>query len=171
MRSIVFLGSVAFGVALYGATPVGRSLSEIAVPLGHVEVAPESVTVSEAQVARVTFVKIATRHDLVSTVRNLKTISERLAVFEEICDHDDIFTLFFKPGNDRNGEIRKMALERMAEIEIVKSLGVRVPYPELKEAARARLQSIYRDERDFLPHKNDGVIRSYVKRTRPQSLK
>lgn len=171
MRSIVFLASAAFGVALHGATPVGRPLSEIAVSLDRVEVPLESVTVSETQVARPTFDKITMVQDLMTIVRNSNSISERLAAFEKIRDHDVIFTLFFKPGKDRNVDVRKKALERMAEVEIIKSIGGLVQIPELKDAAQARLRTLYADERDLLPHQDDGVIRSYAKRTRPRSLK
>lgn len=171
MRGIVSICIVSAGVALYGAAPVGRMVSEIAVPLEKVVVPLESVTVDESEIVKVAPDKIPTMQELVSIVRHSKSTADRLAAFDAIWDQDVIFALFFKPGEDGNIEIRKRAIERMAEVELVKYLGARVPLPEVANAAKERLKGLYEDERDFSPSESDSLIRSYVKRTTPRSIK
>ena len=51
--------------------------------------------------------------------------------------------MFFKPGEDSNVAIRKLALSKLVEVELVRSIADKTKMQELREFAIERLKSIY----------------------------
>ena len=59
--------------------------------------------------------------------------------------------MFFKPGEDSNVAIRKLALSKLVEVELVRSIADKTKMQELREFAIERLKSIYISESDLKP--------------------
>ena len=167
MRGIAILILCSCGVALYGATPVGISVAEITVPIESVTVSQKTVTVAEKDISRkIPDVMPPTQQELYAKVRSMVTESERINAFNGIQDQEMIFKLFFKPGEDSNIAIRKLALNKLAEVEVVKVIADKIKLQELHDAAMARIKSIYANECDFKPILESQVARLYAQRLR-----
>lgn len=166
MRGIAAIILCTCGALLYGAPQVGIPIAEITVPTESVTVLSKAITVTEREITRSIPDVILIQQELFADVRNLNLGDKRFAAFNEILDQELIFKLFFKPGEDCNIAIRKLALFRMAEVELVKVIADKIKVPELQEAAMARIKSIYADERDFKPNSESCVARLYAQRMR-----
>ena len=59
--------------------------------------------------------------------------------------------MFFKPGEDSNVAIRKLALSKLVEVELVRDIADKIKMQELRELAIERLKSIYISESDLKP--------------------
>jgi hypothetical protein len=94
------------------------------------------------------------------------TETERIDAFNRILDQELVFKLFFIPGEDRNVAIRKLALSKLVEVELVRAIADKIEVPELRESAIARLKSIYISESDLKPISESQLARLYVKRMR-----
>lgn len=166
MKGIVTLTFALCGAALFGAAPVGVPIAEIAVPVESITVSKDSVTVAEKDVSRIVPDKVPTLQELISIVRSTAPEKERISALDLIRDQETLFMLFFKPGEDRSIAVRKSALNRLAEVEVVKVLAEKLQIQELRDAALARIKTIYADERDFKPLGGSDVVRQYAKRMR-----
>lgn len=166
MRGIAIVILCACGALLYGAPQVGIPIAEITVPTESVTVLPKAITVTEREISRSIPDAIVMQQSLFDSVRNLKLGDERIVVLDRILDQELIFELFFKPGEDCNVTIRRLALSRIAEVELVKVIADKIKVPELREAAMARIRSIYANERDFKPNFESQVARLYAQRLR-----
>ena len=94
------------------------------------------------------------------------TEAERVDAFNRILDQELVFKLFFKLGEDSNVAIRKLALSKLAEVELVRAIADKIEVPELREFAIARLKSIYISECDLKPISESRLTSLYVKRMR-----
>ena len=72
--------------------------------------------------------------------------------------------MFFKPGEDSNVAIRKLALSKLVEVELVRAIADKIKKQELHEFAIARLKSIYISESDLKPISESQFASLYVKR-------
>jgi hypothetical protein len=154
------------GATLFGVPQVGVPIAEITVPTESVTVLPIQKTVKEKDVSRTIPDVILTQQDLFDCVRNKKDLNERIVALNEILDQELIFKLFFKPGEDCNAKIRKLVLSRMVEVELVKVIAEKIKVQELREAAMARIKSIYANDCEVKPDKESQVARFYVQRMR-----
>lgn len=167
MRGIAILILCSCGVALYGATPVGISVAEITVPIESVTVSQKTVTVAEKDISRkIPDVMPPTQQEFYAKVRGMVTESERINAFNGIQDQEMIFKLFFKPGEDSNIAIRKLALNKLAEVEVVKVIADKIKLQELHDEAMVRIKSIYANECDYKPIPGSQVAMLYAKRMR-----
>ena len=94
------------------------------------------------------------------------TEAERVDAFNRILDQELVFKLFFKPGEDGNIAIRKLALSKLVEVEPVRAIADKIKEQELREFAIARLKSIYISESDLKPISESRLASLYVKRMR-----
>jgi hypothetical protein len=154
------------GVALYGAAPIGLSIAEITVPVESVTVSQKTITVAEKDITRRIPDVVPTQQELFVRVRSMAPENGRIDAFKGIQDQEMIFKLFFKPGEDSNIAIRKLALSKLAEVEIVKVIAEKVKMQELHDAAMTRIKSIYANERDFKPIPESQVAMLYAQRMR-----
>lgn len=126
---------------------VGVRVADIAIPVSAVTVPLAAVTVSEASVVGRSD-SVAMRRELIAAVRGEGSEDQRLMALAQVWDQDDIFFLFFKPGEDRNPNIRVAAVNRLAEIDVLKAVGEKTGIPEVSQAIAQRLEGIYPDSRD-----------------------
>ena len=112
MRVIASMILCACGVTLCGASQVGVSIAEIALPIESVVVSQKAITVSEKEIARaIPDAMPLTQQDFYARVRGvLMPEAERVDAFNRILDQELVFKLFFKPGEDSNIAIRKLAI-------------------------------------------------------------
>ena len=94
------------------------------------------------------------------------TGAEHVDAFNRILDQELVFKLFFKPGEDSNVAIRKLALSKLVEVELVRAIADKIKEQELREFAIARLKSIYISECDLKPISESRLTSLYVKRMR-----
>lgn len=108
--------------------------------------------------------------ELLERVRNTNApLAQRLAAMEQICNQDDIFYLFFKPGEDRNLQIRIAAVQKLTEVDILKILDKKVEIPELKKAIEERLAAVYADEKDRKSPSDATVPVNYARRLKSRT--
>lgn len=158
--------SCACAVTLCAASQVGTSIAEVTVPTESVTVSQKEITVTEKNITRSVPDILSTQKEFFARVRNAAHEHERLSAFNEILDQELVFKLFFKPGEDRNIAIRKLALKNLAEIEVIKVIAEKIKVQELRDEAITRIKSIYADERDFKPISGSQVARLYAQRMR-----
>jgi hypothetical protein len=168
MRVIASMILCACGVTLCGASQVGVSIAEIALPIESVVVSQKAITVSEKEISRaIPDAMPLTQQDLYARVRGvMRPEAERVDAFNMILDQELVFKLFFKPGEDSNVAIRKLALSKLVEVELVRAIADKIEVPELRESAIARLKSIYVSESDLKPISESRLASLYVRRLR-----
>lgn len=148
-----------------GSDLVGVSADKLTVPIESVTVSEASVTASESDLLRSSD-EDAVRKRLISIIRGKRPESERLAAFNRLWDQDDIFYLFFKPGEDRNVAVRVAAVNRLAEADLLRMIGERTNIPEVTEAIKNRINALYADDRDRRESGNSTVSLCYISRLR-----
>lgn len=146
---------------------VGVRASDIAVPVSAVTVPLSAVTVSEASVAGLSD-SAAARRELIAAVRGEGPEDQRLMALAQVWDQDDVFFLFFKPGEDRNPTVRVAAVNRLAEIDVLKAIGEKTGIPAVSQAIAQRLVGIYPDSRDRELPDGSSVAAQYVRRMKTQ---
>ncbi len=112
----------------------------------------------------------ALRRELVAAVRGDGALDQRLAALAQAWDQDDVFYLFFKPGYDRNTDIRISAVNRLAEVDVLKAIGEKTGIPAVSEAISRRLAEIYSDSRDRELPGGSSVAAQYVRRMKARQL-
>jgi hypothetical protein len=168
MRVIASMILCACGVTLCGASQVGVSIAEIALPIESVVVSQKAITVAEKEISRaIPDAMPLTQQDFYARVGGvLMTEAERVDAFNRIIDQELVFKLFFKPGEDSNVAIRKLALSKLVEVELVRAIADKIKKQELREFAIARLKSIYISESDLKTITESRLASLYVKRMR-----
>lgn len=160
------------GVAPVPAEAVTVSAESVTVPGEAVTASAESVTISaeaaeieEAGLREVKLARERTRRELVKAVRNTgRSEKKRVASLKRVWNQDDVFRLFFKPGEDRNAAVRAAAIGQIAEIDVVKRLAAGVEIPEVAAAAEKRLKSVFASESDRRAAPLSNVARDYAQR-------
>lgn len=147
-----------------GAPVVGVSADAVTVPLSAVTVPLAAVTVSAASITRQSD-SCAQYQELVESVRKTDADeTSRLAAMEQIIYQDDIFYLFFKPGEDRNIHVRVAAIQKLAEVDVLKALGKKMNVPEVSKAIEERLAAVYAASSDRESPEDSAVVAQYTQR-------
>ena len=164
MKRIAILAVGIATLTASGVEPVGVKVDLIAKPASAVTVPIESVTVSEADILRTAYDKVVTRQDLIAIVRGNGSEENRLRALNQIWDQDDVFLLFFKPGEDRNVAIRTAAIDRLAEIDVMKVLAKKSQIHEVCEVADLKLKNAFPGGRKEDIEEIPAVVGQYVQR-------
>lgn len=146
---------------------VGVRVEAIAVPVAAVTVPLAAVTVPETSVAGRSD-SAAMRRELIAAVRGDGAEAQRLAALAQAWDQDDVFYLFFKPGDDRNTDIRISVVNRLAEVDVLKAIGEKTGIPAVSQAISQRLAEIYSDSRDRELPEGSSAAAQYVRRMKTQ---
>lgn len=142
---------------------VAVPIANVAVPVSDVTVSLSDVTASEASVAGQSDSE-ARRNELIAAVRGEGPMARRLSALAEVWDQDDVFYLFFRPGDDRSVDIRVSAVNRLAEIDVLKAIGEKTGIPAVSQAIAQRLAEVYSDSRDRELPESSSCASHYVRR-------
>lgn len=166
-RSVLFSLLGLMALAGGASESVGVRVADIAVPVSTVTVPLSTVTVSEALVAGRSD-SVAMRRELIAAVRGEGSETQRLTALAQVWDQDDVFYLFFKPGDDRNTDIRVSVVNRLAEVDVLKTIGEKTGILAVSQAIAQRLAEIYSDSRDRELPEGSAVAAQYARRLKTQ---